>query len=237
MSSLLQITRELSEAVSSLSFSEPVSFIYNPLSYAEKPIKLYLEQYATRGAKVLLLGMNPGPFGMAQSGIPFGDTVFVKDWMNISAPVGKPPKEHPKRPVDGFDCARREVSGSRLWGWAKERYEQPEEFFNKFFVWNYCPLVFMGESGKNITPDKLPKEESAPLFQACDLALREIVSTLKIERLVGIGKFAEKQAGKTFADSALEISSILHPSPASPLANRGWAEAAEKGFLESGIEL
>ena len=95
----------------------------------------------------------------------------------------------------------------------------------------------MGETGKNITPDKIAKDESQPLFDACDTALKAIALELKIDRVIGVGKFAEKQAASTFAGTVMEISSILHPSPASPLANRGWASAAEGSVAGNGSAL
>src|SRR5688572_32536315 len=95
--------------------------------------------------------MNPGPFGMAQTGVPFGDVAMVRDWLGIVAAVAKPRDEHPKRPVLGFECQRSEVSGARLWGWARARFGTPQRFFERFFVANYCPLAFMESSGANRT--------------------------------------------------------------------------------------
>ena len=134
--------------------------------------------------------MNPGPFGMAQNGIPFGDTAMVRSWLGIEAPVERPRREHPKRPVMGFGMTRGEVSGARLWGWARERFRTPERFFRRAFVWNYCPLSFMNESGRNVTPDKLPRAERDPLFAACDDALAAVIARLRPAKVVGVGAFA-----------------------------------------------
>ena len=35
--------------------------------------------------RVVFLGMNPGPFGMAQVGVPFGEVAAVRDWLRIDA--------------------------------------------------------------------------------------------------------------------------------------------------------
>lgn len=183
----------------------------------------------------LLLGMNPGPFGMAQTGVPFGDIGMVRDWMGIQAPVAKPAHEHPKRPVAGFECPRGEVSGRRLWGWARERFGAPEAFFARFYVANYCPLVFMGESGANLTPDKLPESERTPLNAACDQALRETVEYLRPQWVLGVGGFAAKRAAAALQGLSVKLGQIPHPSPASPAANRGWAALAEKALKEQGI--
>ena len=217
--------------------SSGAAFTYNPLEYARVPHELYLKKYGEGPKEVLLLGMNPGPFGMAQTGVPFGDVSFVRDWMKIDGRVDAPTSEHPKRKVTGFACSKSEVSGTRLWSFAQDRFGTPEAFFARFFVVNYCPLVFMEESGKNLTPDKLARETREPLFAACDNALRKIVKELKPKWVLGVGAFAQKQATRALSELELQIGTILHPSPASPLANRGWAEAASKQFNEMGIFL
>lgn len=161
----------------------------------------------------------------------------MRDWLGIDAAIEKPRREHPKRPVEGFACARREVSGQRLWGWARDRFEKPERFFTRFFVANYCPLLFLEASGRNRTPDKLPAAERAPLERACDAALRGTVEILRPALVVGVGGFAETRAREALADLGVAIGRIPHPSPASPAANRGWAPQAERALRELGVEL
>ncbi len=234
MKSLVQLSRALNRAVGKLSFSEPVTHVYNPLEYARRPHELYLERFGASPKEVLLVGMNPGPFGMAQTGIPFGDVGFVRDWMGIEAKVDRPKAEHPKRPVLGFDCGRSEVSGSRLWGWARDTYGAREVFFERYFVANYCPLVFMEQSGRNRVPEKLPKAEREPLFAACDAALRRTVEHLQPKFVVGVGKFAEKKAKQVVGDLDIVVGSVPHPSPASPLANRGWAPLMTEALTDLG---
>jgi single-strand selective monofunctional uracil DNA glycosylase len=236
-SRLPAITRRLAADVDRLAFSEPTAFVYNPLVYARESQERYLTLYGGGTKEVLLIGMNPGPFGMAQTGVPFGDVSIVRDWLGIEAPVGQPPRVHPKRPIDGFACGRGEVSGTRLWGWARDRFSTPERFFARFFVWNYCPLCFMELSGRNRTPDKLPASEQAALFAACDDALAALVSELKPRYVLGVGAFAEDRARTALAEFGGTIGRVLHPSPASPAANRGWAAAAEKQLAALGIGL
>lgn len=231
------ITRALVRAVEGLEFAPPVTHVYNPLVYAKRSHGAYLERFAHPGVEALFLGMNPGPFGMAQTGVPFGEVALVRDWLGIEEPVGKPPVEHPKRPILGFDCTRSEVSGRRLWGWASERFDSADAFFERFFIWNYCPLVFLEESGRNRTPDKLPAAEREPLFEACNTALRRLVEHLEPERVIGVGKFAETRAKAVLGEMGCTFGTILHPSPASPIANRGWAPQAEKQLAAMGIEL
>jgi single-strand selective monofunctional uracil DNA glycosylase len=232
--SLVQVSRALSERVSELSFRAPVAYVYNPLEYARAPHEAYLKRYGQTPKRALLLGMNPGPFGMAQTGVPFGDVAMVRDFLGVTGRVGKPAPEHPKRPITGFECARSEVSGTRLWGFAHAHFKTAERFCEDFFVVNYCPLVFMDDGGKNLTPDKLPKTEQQPLFEACDDALRRIVAELRPQFVIGVGAFAKARAENALLGFAGTIGTILHPSPASPKANRGWAAIAERELRELG---
>lgn len=243
MHPLTDTVDRLCDAVDALSFGEPVTHVYNPLRYARAMNEQYMERFATKTPRpVVMVGMNPGPWGMAQSGVPFGDVVFVREWMGIEGVVEKPAHEHPARPVEGLACGRNEVSGSRLWGWARERYGAPERFFERFFVWNYCPLSFMEESGRNFTPNKLPVAQRRALFAPCDQALREVVEHLQPAWIVGIGAFAEKRIEAALKKRELlgpvpKVGRVLHPSPASPKANRGWAEQAEAELEAMGIGL
>jgi single-strand selective monofunctional uracil DNA glycosylase len=237
---LLETSRDLSAALSRLRFGAPTTHVYDPLDYAWAPHAAYLERFgAARPREVLLLGMNPGPFGMAQTGVPFGEVAAVRDWLGITAHVSRPRDEHPKRPIEGFACRRSEVSGARLWGWARARFETPERFFERFFVLNYCPLVFMEESGKNRTPDKLPAEERAPLHELCDEALARALRYFEPRVLVGVGAFAEARlrAVSERIGSEARIGRILHPSPASPMANRGWATAVDADLAALGVNV
>lgn len=232
---LVRIARRLRAAVEDLRFGPPVAYVYDPLRYAWKPHRHYLLRYGEPPKQALMVGMNPGPFGMVQTGVPFGEVAAVREWLGIEEPVGRPPREHPKRPVLGFSCTRSEVSGRRLWGWARRRFSTPERFFAKLFVWNYCPLAFLEESGRNLTPDKLRAAERVELFAACDRALRAAVETLSVRGVIGIGAFAERRAREALADLELRITRMPHPSPASPQANRGWEALADAALAEAGV--
>jgi len=234
MTTLIDISAELSARVEELVFPS-VPFVYNPLVYARVPHEAYLERWGEKTPReVLLVGMNPGPFGMAQTGVPFGDVAMVRDFLGIAGPVGRPAREHPRRPITGFACTRSEVSGTRFWGWARDRFSTADRFFDRVFVANWCPLVFMGDSGSNRTPDKLPADERIALFRACDDALAKTVETLRPKLVVGIGRFAERRAREAVG-SAVKVGSILHPSPASPAANRDWAAVADAQLRDLGF--
>ena len=219
-----------------LRFGPPVTHVYNPLEYAREPFARYLERYGTPPKRAVLLGMNPGPFGMAQTGVPFGEVSHVREWLGLEAPVGRPGDEHPRRPIQGFSCPRSEVSGARVWGWARERFGTPEAFFEHFFILNYCPLVFMEDSGRNRTPDKLPTAERRPLYAACDRALRAHVERLSPRVLIAVGRFAETRAREALEGLDLQLACVPHPSPANPGANRGWAALMDGVLAELGLE-
>jgi single-strand selective monofunctional uracil DNA glycosylase len=234
---LIANARQLAKDVDRLKFQPPVTNVYNPLDYARAAHELYLRKYGDSKKRVIFLGMNPGPFGMTQTGVPFGEIAAVRDWLKITAKIGKPAHENPKRPVEGFDCPRSEVSGRRLWGLFKERFGAPEKFFAEHFVANYCPLVFCEVSGANRTPDKLPPAEKNPLLEICNDHLLRVLEVLEPEWLIGVGDFAAKR-GKGITEKMKnppQIGQILHPSPASPAANRGWAQKATEQMIALGI--
>ncbi len=232
---LIAAARHLAEAVDALHFAAPTTHVYNPLRYAWAAHEGYLRRYGNGPKRVVFMGMNPGPFGMAQTGVPFGEVAHVRDWLGIDAAVARPANEHPKRPVTGFACDRSEVSGQRLWGTFKARFGTADAFFAEHFVVNYCPLVFMEASGKNRTPDKMSAAETAPLYAACDQHLRADVASLQPQWLIGVGAFAEGRARQALAGQDIQFGRILHPSPASPAANRGWAEQATRQLVALGI--
>ena len=227
----------LAQRADRLRFNAPVSYVYNPLIYAWAPYEHYLRTYASGPRRVVFLGMNPGPFGMVQTGIPFGEVQAVTQWLRIKGGVAAPRRQHPARPIVGFECARSEISGKRLWGFFEAQFKTPERFFRENLVLNYCPLAFLEETGRNRTPDKLPAAEKAALFAVCDEHLRSALSALQPEWLVCVGGFAcergheaKSQTGGTF-----KVCQILHPSPASPAANRGWAEAVLAQLKNHGV--
>lgn len=230
------VAEQLRDATGALEFGDPVAYVYRPLDYAWNAHAQYIERYASTRKRVLFLGMNPGPFGMMQTGIPFGEIDAVTRWMGIDAAIGKPAVECPKRPIQGYQCPRSEVSGRRLWGLFEQRYGTADAFFAEHWVVNYCPLVFLEASARNRTPDKLKKEERAALQEICDLALEKMVQRLEPEYVVGVGDYAFRCAQSALTDTQpLQIVRILHPSPASPAANRGWAEQASNQLAHAGV--
>jgi single-strand selective monofunctional uracil DNA glycosylase len=232
---IIAAARELCREVNALEFADPVAYTYNPLDYAWEGHEAYIRKFGAGQKEVLYLGMNPGPFGMAQTGVPFGEIAAVTLWMGITASVGQPPQMHPKRPVQGFSCPRSEVSGRRLWGLFEEMYGTAEAFFRQAYVANYCPLIWMSESGANITPTQLPKSQVAALDAACQRHLVRLIEILQPRVLIGVGGYALKQlelAAAALPDREFRLGTILHPSPASPVANKYWPERPREQIRE-----
>jgi single-strand selective monofunctional uracil DNA glycosylase len=227
---LLRAAWRLASEVEGLDFGSPVAAVYNPLRYAWSAHAAYLVRYGSTLKRVVFLGMNPGPWGMAQTGVPFGEVEAVRGWMGISAEVGRPPREHPRRPVEGFATHRSEVSGRRLWGLMRKRFGSAAAFFREQFVANYCPLLFLEAGGRNLTPDRLPAGQRVPLFAACDRHLRALLEVLKPQWAVGVGRFTEGRLRSVLSVAAggrtphVQVAAIPHPSPANPRANRDWEE-------------
>lgn len=241
---LLAASSRLNDRVFSFEPGGDVTHVYNPLVYAARGWQAYIELFTdsrdgSGDGLTVFLGMNPGPWGMAQTGVPFGEITAVREWMGIVVEVERPAYEHPKRPILGYACRRSEVSGRRLWGLMAERFGSARRFFRNHLVLNYCPLVFMGESGRNITPDKLPVEDRKKLYRVCDEHLSTQLKILKPRHVIGIGAFATRRLQAVVSDPELvgieEPIQILHPSPASPAANRGWSEAATESLVRHGL--
>lgn len=232
--SLDRATKAAVAELDRLRFSPPVACVYDPLDYAWPLHEQWLRRFGRGRKEVLLLGMNPGPFGMVQTGVPFGEVAAVRDFLGLRGEVRRPATMHRKRPIEGLACRRAEVSGRRLWGWVRDRFGTPDAFAARFFVANYCPLAFLGESGANLTPDKLPKAETAPLFAICDRLLTAVVESTRPQWVVGVGAFAEARARAVLGER-VRIGRLPHPSPASPAANRGWEKLADEAFAALGI--
>lgn len=233
---LLSVEQNLAIEVGKITFRSPVEYVYNPLEYAFNIHTMYVEKYCNTVKKILFLGMNPGPWGMVQTGVPFGEINMVRNWLKISGPVGKPAKEQPSRKVTGFQCTRSEVSGKRLWGLFQELCKSPEKFFKHAYIHNYCPIALMNKKGCNITPAELKGQEVQTLHAACDKALAKAISILKVEIVIGIGGYAEKRAQLVVQSSKLPVKVLClpHPSPRA-VNNKNWSEKATQKLSEFGL--
>ncbi|MDL2298433.1 hypothetical protein LJC40_04730 [Synergistaceae bacterium OttesenSCG-928-D05] len=239
----LEAAITMRDKLAGLSFQPPVVQVYDPLDYAWGAFEEYVTRFGAKEGRVLFLGMNPGPWGMTQTGIPFGEVEIVNDWLKITAPIHAPRVQHPQYPIDGYACKRSEVSGRRLWGLFRERFGTPEAFFEKNFVINYCPLLFIAskilKSGKegasNLTPDKLSPAERDAVYQICDENLRAVAKAMRPRYIIGVGNFAETRAREALAGMDVQFGKILHPSPASPMSNANWPAMPIKQLEDLGI--
>ncbi|XP_014609875.1 PREDICTED: single-strand selective monofunctional uracil DNA glycosylase-like isoform X1 [Polistes canadensis] len=226
---LLLIEQELCQQLKTIKFPSKVEYVYNPIIYAFEVHAKYVQTYCNESKKILFLGMNPGPWGMSQTGVPFGEISMVRDWLKIQGFIGKPSKEQPDRKVTGFDCKRSEISGKRLWGLFKDLCGTPQNFFKHSYVHNYCPIALMDRKGKNITPADLKKEEQKLIHELCDQALSKIIQLLDVKIVVGVGRFAEKRAQAVVSADNLsaQVLWITHPSPRS-VGNQNWDEKTKQ---------
>jgi single-strand selective monofunctional uracil DNA glycosylase len=235
---LIIASRILARDADRLVFGGPVRYVYNPLAYARVPYEMYLARFAAGKKRVVFLGMNPGPWGMAQTGVPFGEVSAVKTWLGISGSVKSPAVFHPRVPVMGFSCERSEVSGARLWGLLRDEFGPAERMAREVFVSNYCPLMFLDEEGKNLTPDRIGRGDQEGLFAVCDRYLTTVIETLRPEWLIGIGRFAEARLKAVIARTAREgtrVTAITHPSPAHPKANKNWSGQVTAALVRDGV--
>lgn len=233
---LLAAAQTMNAELAAMHFQTPVAVVLNPLDYAWAVYERYVRRFAAGTRRVVFMGMNPGPFGMMQTGVPFGEVAAVRDWMGLMAAVKQPAQSHSKRPIQGFACNRSEVSGRRLWAWVSERWGAPEAFFEESFVLNWCPLAFLEASGRNFTPDRLPASELRALEAVCDAHLQQAIRSLQPQWVIGVGGFAERRLQCALRGwPGMRVGAILHPSPASPAANRGWAEQVEKQLADLGV--
>jgi single-strand selective monofunctional uracil DNA glycosylase len=231
---LLDVLSDLRKAVRKLAFGPPVAHVYRPLDYAWPMVEAYVSRFGQGEKEALFLGMNPGPFGMGQTGIPFGDVVSVREWMKLDEPITSPKDAHPKRPVLGLACARVEVSGRRLWGAISAKHPSPNTFFARAMVLNYCPILFLDGNGANVTPDKLKKEERKACEAVCDRFLAKAIDALAPKHLIGVGVYAK--ARFEAVAPGREVVCIAHPSPASPQANKDWDGLVRRALEGAGID-
>ncbi len=238
MNTLIDRTKLFASECQEIEYPECV-YVYHPLNYAWNFHKKYLELYVKKGTKALFLGMNPGPFGMAQTGIPFGEVNVVKEYLKIDEPLLALPITHPKRPIEGLLCERSEVSGRRLWSLIEKKFPLSKQFTPHLAIMNYCPVVFVdtGPTGKNIIPEKIEKEVRVELEKVCDTYLDDIIDIIRPISVVGIGQYAKKKLSLSIARSKknIYVTSIIHPSPANPQANKGWLEIVEKALVDENI--
>ena len=218
---ILSAYRALSSSLDALVPESPV-LTYNVLSYAWDNHEAYLRMALGKGAGTVMLGMNPGPYGMAQTGVPFGAVSFVRTYLGIDGKVGHPANESPLRPIVGMDIRRDEASGKAVWTMASH-YGSRDEFLSRCTVLNYCPLLFLDEKGRNFTPDCLQRDFRSKIEDLCTASLSSILAILSPSSVIALGRFAE---GKAKACTSASVYYFPHPSPLNPSSYSFWKEKA-----------
>lgn len=222
----ISLENDLVSQLNNLNYGPNVEYIYSPLDYASNLHKVFLKKFLCTSKKVLFLGINPGPWGMCQTGIPFGEVNIVRSYLRVDGEVLTPTNCHPQRPITGLNCHRSEVSGKRLWDLFIELSEgDPYKFFKDCFIHNYFPLALMNNNAKNITPGDLKSEYQKELQEICDKSLSDILTLFHTEIIVAIGKYAEKRSNevvKKFRLTNIKVVQIPHPSPRSVGTAEKW---------------
>ncbi|KAL4709369.1 hypothetical protein ACJJTC_013658 [Scirpophaga incertulas] len=225
----LEVLDQLNNSLEELQLLRSIKCIYNPTKYARRTFEMYVQKYCNTEKQIMYFGMNPGPWGMSQTGVPFGEINSVKDWLKINGVVEKPPTELPARPVKGFECTRSEISGRRFWGLFKELCVSPENFFRTSFVYNYLPQQWMKSNGCNLTPGDFGTLQMEPLYNICDPIFIEVLKLYEVQTIVAIGKFCETRALKALKkylpDSSIQVFYLPHPSPRT-VNNNNWDQKA-----------
>lgn len=268
---LVHETRVFSDALDRLPLPAGVSHVYNPLAYMRRAHERYLERFvpcmyeqvaprtilttAPSPRPYLILGMNPGPWGMVQTGVPFGDVATARSLLLYDTPP-QPELErvslHPNRPVQGFACTRREASGERLWGGLSQVWAGgPVDVLRDAFAMNYCPLAYFAgdEQGTNVTPDAFAKsgphrdrEYAKALDALCGEYLGRVIEAMGTRVVLAVGRYAEFKA--RMAQAVLCVSStrpklqvvyLTHPSPLATRSAEQWAEMAQSTMKAAGV--
>lgn len=229
---LVDAAARLRDAVEGLSLESP-AYTYDPLAYAWAPHEAYLRRYGAKQGRFVFVGMNPGPWGMAQTGVPFADVAWAHGWMGIIGPVDAPARTHPKRPVLGYASTRSDPTGGKFYGWAKRRFGTADRFFADFAVLNLCPLMFLDAEGRNVTLAQLRKSDLDKLMSACDAWLREALDALAPRAILPMGAVVEERV-RDLAPSA-PVHAVRHPSPANPANNAGWGDEVDALLAEATV--
>jgi single-strand selective monofunctional uracil DNA glycosylase len=225
--------------------------VLDPGRYGERWHHRFRRCYPVGPRPLLVFGLNPGPYGMAQTGVPFTDLKRLEFhlprlWRELLAarePVALPGLAPPSlRP---FLTRTFESSSVRVYKFLERAFGSAEQAFRRVAFVNPCPLLFIDRAtGENRTPADLPR--AAPRLMREFDALRrttvlEAVSELEARGAVLLGKDVARAAAPALR-AALPADSVLeweHPARAVPetwarglhesLAARGWIDARRAG--------
>ena len=184
-----------------------------------------------------MLGMNPGPFGMAQTGVPFGDVAMVRDFVGITGRVGKAAARASAAAGDGLRLPPLGGERHAVLGLGARPFRDARSGSST------APSSRTGarscswrSRARNRPPDKLRAGERAQLFAACDDALVADRGGARGRRSSSASAASPSSARETALGGDVEIGRILHPSPASPAANANWAGLVDAELRALGFE-
>ncbi len=213
---ILELSESLSSELEKVDW-EFAGIVCNPLVYAWENYAEYVRMSVSNSSIILFLGMNPGPYGMMQTGVPFGDINAVKNYLKISGTVLEPECNPPHKRVEGMKISRGEISGQKFWKMAST-YGSPEEFFAVASVFSFCPLAFI-DGRRNITPDELPVSDRKTIDRICGSSLSALLDILSPSRCIALGHYAEKRLLSSGVDAPVYFP---HPSPRNPKSMEFW---------------
>ncbi|KAI8124664.1 hypothetical protein FF38_10666 [Lucilia cuprina] len=229
-----KLETQLNEKLRNITTPLEISYIYNPVEYAADLHQAYLKKYLKGGKKVLFIGLNPGPNGMGQTGIPFGNITTVRDKMGLNGTVNQPPNIHPKRPVNGLATTIEEPSGKRLWTKFQELSDGSLDiFFEQCFVYNFCPLLFYNSKGDYISPQKLKAPYNRQISNACLHTIEQILELIQPEVIVAIGRYAYDNLKAVKYCIEKRLLYLRHPSPRA--CTKNWSKIADEFFKNENL--
>jgi len=191
----------------------------DPTSYAFGNYTRFMQLAASGPRLALFVGMNPGPHGMAQTGIPFGDVDTARVLLGGADTIDPLPG---LRAASGaaWDCKglayhRGEQSGMRLWSALSQLCGSPQAALERCCIVNYCPLYMVGPELENITPSDLPRRHdiTRALEAACDEHLRQLVLGLEVKTVLSFGSYAHASARRALSGFPVDFYTTPHPSP------------------------
>jgi len=235
----------------------------DPTRYCRSAWAAYLQMAARLGC-VLVVGMNPGPHGMAQTGVPFTDP-WIVDELDLQAPrADVPPADipavgswrHRSHRARGVLGSKREESAKRLWPLLREICapyaavgpsadkiaEATRRVCNEVLLVNALPICWLDPAGKNVSAEQVEKRAPAQVREGLrDLVnewLQAVADILRPAAVIGVGRWAREFVTDLDVDHFVEIpfrDGIKHPSPSAG-SEAAWRAEAEP-ILRRAVEL
>jgi len=173
--------------------------VWNPALYALDIYQEYLTKFPPEPGAILALGLNPGPYGMAQTGIPFTDCRTASGALGMEMTIpGKAPDDLISRlkKANGKWRGTYERSSLGMYRFLILAWGDIKTAYRNWFVGNPCPLLFLDPERWNVTPadPRLRRmKEVGELRQRAVIGFSEILNPRGI---VCFGKDVAKAVGE-----------------------------------------